>query len=132
MPYRSHVVRALWLGLISLLALAAGALPVGALEAVFNVIYRGVADPDMPGTQGFLIVLAYRLLPVQIGPVLTDRLPVRPRVLVRPPPSGELGFAHADHAAPYRAALSGGPADRPGQSARRPLLCEGLLHWQCG
>jgi uncharacterized protein (TIRG00374 family) len=51
----------------ALLALAAGALPVGALEAVFNVIYRGVADPDMPGTQGFLIVLAYRLLQMCIA-----------------------------------------------------------------
>jgi glycosyltransferase 2 family protein len=51
----------------ALLALAAGALPVGALEAVFNVIYRGVADPKMPGTQGFLIVLAYRLLQMCIA-----------------------------------------------------------------
>jgi glycosyltransferase 2 family protein len=51
----------------ALLALAAGALPVGALEAVFNVIYRGVADPAMPGTQGFLIVLAYRLLQMCIA-----------------------------------------------------------------
>jgi uncharacterized membrane protein YbhN (UPF0104 family) len=46
----------------SLLALAAGALPVGGLEIVFNVIYRGVAHPEMPEQQGFLIVLAYRLL----------------------------------------------------------------------
>jgi hypothetical protein len=51
----------------ALLALAAGALPVGALEAVFNVIYRGVADPEMPATQGFLIVLAYRLLQICIA-----------------------------------------------------------------
>jgi hypothetical protein len=46
----------------ALLAMATGALPVGALEVVFNVIYRGVSSPRMPGQQGFLIVLAYRLL----------------------------------------------------------------------
>jgi uncharacterized membrane protein YbhN (UPF0104 family) len=51
----------------ALLTLAAGALPVGALEVVFNVIYRGVADPAMPATQGFLIVLAYRLLQMCIA-----------------------------------------------------------------
>ena len=31
------------------------------------MIYRGVADPDMPATQGFLIVLAYRLLQMCIA-----------------------------------------------------------------
>lgn len=51
----------------ALLALAAGALPVGALEIIFNVIYRGVADPRMPSEQGFLIVLAYRLLQMCIA-----------------------------------------------------------------
>ncbi len=51
----------------SLLALAAGALPVGGLELVFNVIYRGVASPEMPSQQGFLIVLAYRLLQMCIA-----------------------------------------------------------------
>jgi uncharacterized membrane protein YbhN (UPF0104 family) len=51
----------------ALLALAAGALPVGALEAVFNVIFRGVADPAMPSEQGFLIILAYRLVQMCIA-----------------------------------------------------------------
>ena len=51
----------------SLLALAAGALPVGGLEIIFNVIYRGVAHPKMPSQQGFLIVLAYRLLQMCIA-----------------------------------------------------------------
>jgi uncharacterized membrane protein YbhN (UPF0104 family) len=51
----------------TLLALATGALPVGALEVVFNVIYRGVASPQMPEQQGFLIVLAYRLLQMCIA-----------------------------------------------------------------
>jgi uncharacterized membrane protein YbhN (UPF0104 family) len=52
---------------VALLALAAGALPVGGLEIVFNVIYRGVAGPAMPDQQGFLIVLAYRLLQMCIA-----------------------------------------------------------------
>jgi uncharacterized membrane protein YbhN (UPF0104 family) len=51
----------------ALLALAAGALPVGGLEFVFNIIYRGVADPGMPKEQGFLIILAYRLLQMCIA-----------------------------------------------------------------
>jgi uncharacterized membrane protein YbhN (UPF0104 family) len=51
----------------ALLALAAGALPVGALEVVFNVIFRGVADPNMSREQGFLIILAYRLLQMCIA-----------------------------------------------------------------
>lgn len=51
----------------ALLALATGALPVGALEVVFNIIFRGVAGPDMPQQQGFLIVLGYRLLQMCIA-----------------------------------------------------------------
>lgn len=51
----------------ALLAMATGALPVGALELVFNVIYRGVSGPQMPEQQGFLIVLAYRLLQMCIA-----------------------------------------------------------------
>jgi predicted lysophospholipase L1 biosynthesis ABC-type transport system permease subunit len=51
----------------ALLALATGALPVGALEVVFNIIFRGVSGPEMPQQQGFLIVLTYRLLQMCIA-----------------------------------------------------------------
>jgi uncharacterized membrane protein YbhN (UPF0104 family) len=50
-----------------LLALAAGALPVGGLELIYDIIYRGVASPGMPENQGFLIVLAFRLLQMCIA-----------------------------------------------------------------
>jgi len=53
----------------ALLALATGALPVGVLEVVFNVIYRSVSSPLMPAQQGFLIILAYRLLQMCIATI---------------------------------------------------------------
>jgi glycosyltransferase 2 family protein len=51
----------------TLLALSTGALPVGGLELVFNYIFRGVSPPNMPATQGFMIVIAYRVLQLGIA-----------------------------------------------------------------
>jgi glycosyltransferase 2 family protein len=52
-----------------LLALATGALPVGGLEAVFDVVYRGISSPLMPSQQGFMIVLAYRVLQLCVATI---------------------------------------------------------------
>jgi uncharacterized membrane protein YbhN (UPF0104 family) len=53
----------------ALLALAAGALPLGGLELVFNVMYRAVSKPEMPAEQGFLLVLAFRLIQMGVAAV---------------------------------------------------------------
>ena len=48
----------------ALLALGAGAVPVGGLELVFDAIYRAVSDPLMPEQQGLLIVFAFRFIQI--------------------------------------------------------------------
>jgi glycosyltransferase 2 family protein len=53
----------------ALLALATGALPLGALEIVFNVLYRAVSPPEMPSEQGFLLVLAFRLIQMAVASI---------------------------------------------------------------
>ena len=46
----------------ALLALGSGAVPIGGLELVFDIMYRAVSSSQMPKQQGFLLVLAFRLI----------------------------------------------------------------------
>lgn len=54
---------------VALLALASGALPLGGLELVFDILYRGVSGPLMPKEQGLFIVLTFRLLQMCIASI---------------------------------------------------------------
>ena len=58
--FGSHVV-------VALLSLASNALPLGVFELAFNTLYQGIAPEGMPKQQGFLIVLAFRLVQSIIG-----------------------------------------------------------------
>jgi hypothetical protein len=51
------------------LAMAAGALPLGGLELVFNAIYRAVSPTNMPANQGFLVVVAFRLIQLCVASI---------------------------------------------------------------
>lgn len=43
------------------------ALPIGAFDFTYNALYRGVSVPEMPETQGFVIVLAWRLVAAAVA-----------------------------------------------------------------
>jgi uncharacterized membrane protein YbhN (UPF0104 family) len=53
----------------TLLALSAGALPVGGLELVFTTTFRAVSGEGMPPEQGFLVVMAYRALQLLLATI---------------------------------------------------------------
>ena len=48
-------------------AMIAGALPIGSLEIVLNVLYRAITPPGAPQNIGFLLALAYRVVQISIA-----------------------------------------------------------------
>lgn len=49
------------------LAMAAGALPIGTLEGVLDLLYRVFSSATIPAGQGFAIALAYRIIQVLVA-----------------------------------------------------------------
>ena len=48
-------------------SMIAGALPIGSLEIVLNVLYRAISPPGAPQNIGFLLALAYRVVQISIA-----------------------------------------------------------------
>ena len=64
------------------LAMAAGALPIGSLEGVLDLLYRVFSSDQIPEGQGFAIALAYRIIQVLVAGIgvvfyFTDRREVK-------------------------------------------------------
>jgi hypothetical protein len=51
------------------LSMVAGALPIGTLEGVLDLLYRVFSSTAVPAGQGFAIALAYRILQMLVASI---------------------------------------------------------------